>query len=74
MIEVCDEVQVDTRSVVCDGGNDSLGHPRVFLAIGLSGQVECPYCSRRFIFRRTGDHPVVEPAPGAVAESAGGSS
>ncbi len=42
-------IYVDSRTAVCDGGGGALGHPRVFLAIDKSGEVECPYCSRRFI-------------------------
>jgi uncharacterized Zn-finger protein len=48
--EQIEQIYVDSKSVSCDGGGAALGHPRVFLAIDQSGQVECPYCSRRFIF------------------------
>ena len=71
MIEVSDEVQVDRQSVVCDGDNGPLGHPRVFLAIGPSGQVECPYCSRRFILRQPDRSKPAEPAAASATESAG---
>ena len=40
--------QVDTRVVACDGGNDSLGHPRVWLNI-KDHQTFCPYCSRIYV-------------------------
>ncbi|MBM3952350.1 MAG: zinc-finger domain-containing protein [Rhodospirillales bacterium] len=43
-----DTITVDTPAVACDG-NGSLGHPRVFLRIGSSGEIVCPYCSRRFV-------------------------
>ena len=43
-------IYVNSRTAVCDGGVGALGHPRVFLAIGQSGEVECGYCSRRFVF------------------------
>jgi ribosomal protein S27E len=34
----------------------------VFLAIDPStGEVECPYCSRRFIYRPSGGEPLVRP-------------
>jgi uncharacterized Zn-finger protein len=36
-------------AVACDGGEGALGHPRVYLRMGSEGQVECPYCDRRFI-------------------------
>lgn len=35
-------------TVSCDGGDDGLGHPKVFLAFGLEGFVVCPYCGKRF--------------------------
>jgi uncharacterized Zn-finger protein len=40
-------VYVKERVVACDGGK--LGHPRVYLNLGPKGEVECPYCSRRFV-------------------------
>ena len=62
---VQDEVEVDTASVACDGGCGPLGHPRVYLAIDpSSGEVECPYCSRRFIYRPAGP---TAPGPGPGA-------
>ncbi|MCE3249291.1 MAG: hypothetical protein K0R41_3116 [Geminicoccaceae bacterium] len=62
---VQDEVEVDTPSVACDGGCGPLGHPRVYLAIEpSSGEVECPYCSRRFIYRPGG---ATAPGPGPGA-------
>jgi uncharacterized Zn-finger protein len=42
-------IYVDSKTAVCDGGVGVLGHPRVYLAIDQSGEVECPYCSRRFV-------------------------
>jgi uncharacterized Zn-finger protein len=63
---VRDEVEVDSPSVVCDGGCGPLGHPRVYLAIDpATGEVECPYCSRRFIYRPAGTEPpaTVQGAP-----------
>ena len=55
---VRDVVYVDSLSVACDGDGGALGHPRVFLAINPgSGEVECPYCSRRFIYRPEGAAP-----------------
>jgi uncharacterized Zn-finger protein len=43
-------VQSDSTKVVCDG--DGLGgHPRVFLTMGKSNSVDCPYCDRRFVLK-----------------------
>lgn len=40
---------VKTTKVHCDGKEGPLGHPRVYLSIGLEGFVECPYCDKRFV-------------------------
>jgi len=42
-------IHVDTATVGCDGGGGALGHPKVYLPIGPSGETDCPYCGRRFI-------------------------
>lgn len=42
-------VHVDSHRVWCDGGEGSLGHPRVYMEMGAAGYVECPYCDRRFV-------------------------
>ncbi len=51
VLESVEPVYAATASVSCDG--DALGHPqghpKVYLKIGDSGEVVCPYCSRRFI-------------------------
>lgn len=41
-------VIVKEKEVSCDGGNVALGHPLVYLNIGNSGEIDCPYCGRRF--------------------------
>ena len=43
-------IQVNDRTVACDGGNGPLGHPRVFLYIE-DQSVMCPYCSRLYILK-----------------------
>ena len=42
-------IAVDTEKLYCDGGNNDLGHPRVFLAMTKAGFVDCPYCGRHFV-------------------------
>ncbi len=45
-------VEVDTKVVACDGnGGSALGHPRVFLNMEGKGEIDCPYCDRRFRLR-----------------------
>ena len=50
-MEPTEIITVETTTVGCDGGGGALGHPLVYLAIDKSGRVECPYCSRLFIYR-----------------------
>ena len=40
---------VYSEVVSCDGGGGALGHPRVWLNMEGQGQIDCPYCGRRFI-------------------------
>ncbi len=50
--EVIPEViEVDTEIVDCDGGG-ALGHPRVWLNMAGQGEIDCPYCDRRFVLRQ----------------------
>jgi len=50
MTRAAPETQIVTRwKVACDGGEDGLGHPRVWLTIpDATGFVECGYCDKRF--------------------------
>ena len=41
-------IEVETKSVACDGGGGALGHPRVFLNLGDENAVDCPYCGRHY--------------------------
>jgi uncharacterized Zn-finger protein len=41
-------IKVETTTLACDGGNDDLGHPRVYLTM-KNGSVDCPYCGRHYI-------------------------
>ena len=43
-------IEVEERTVACDGGAGALGHPRVFLRIA-GNEVMCPYCSRLYVLR-----------------------
>ncbi|MGA3400488.1 MAG: zinc-finger domain-containing protein [Acetobacteraceae bacterium] len=48
-------IQVDDRTVACDGGNGPLGHPRVFLYIEQQSVI-CPYCSRLYVLAAGAGH------------------
>ena len=57
MTEPHETIKVDTTAVNCDGGakesGGALGHPRVYLQIKPEvGEIECPYCSRRYVLNR----------------------
>lgn len=44
-------ILVETARVACDGDGGALGHPRVWLQMDGSGQVDCGYCDRRFVLK-----------------------
>jgi uncharacterized Zn-finger protein len=48
-------IEVDDRTVACDGGDGALGHPRVFLYIDKNS-VLCPYCSRLYVLGSGAGH------------------
>ena len=37
------------QRVSCNGGSGALGHPLVWLTLGIDGKVVCPYCSRTYV-------------------------
>lgn len=47
-------IYVAERRVGCDGGG-ALGHPKVYLNLGEDGEIDCPYCGRRFVFKEDGE-------------------
>ena len=57
-------VETDEAVVACNGGG-ALGHPRVYLNLAPSGEVECPYCSRVFVNRKMAEHGDAPPRPDA---------
>jgi uncharacterized Zn-finger protein len=58
-VEPPEVIEVDRTEVACDGGEGALGHPRVFLKMGLDRRIECPYCDRLFVLK-DGIHPADE--------------
>ena len=50
-----EKIEVRTPTVGCDGGSGPLGHPLVYLRIGPSGEIVCPYCSRHFVLAQGAD-------------------
>jgi uncharacterized Zn-finger protein len=39
--------------VSCDGGTGALGHPRVWYSFDAQDQIECGYCDRAFIKKKS---------------------
>lgn len=50
-IEPPETVEVETTTVACDGSGGALGHPRVYLSLADNGEIDCPYCDRRFVLK-----------------------
>ena len=44
-------VSPKTDKVMCDGGNEELGHPAVYFKIDKNQVVVCNYCNKKFIRR-----------------------
>ena len=42
-------VSPTTDKVMCDGGNEELGHPAVYFKIDKNKEVVCNYCNKKFI-------------------------
>jgi uncharacterized Zn-finger protein len=63
-------IYIDEMVAACNGGEGALGHPRVFLNLGPSGKIECPYCSRLFINRAISAAVAGEVSPSSEQDSA----
>ena len=44
-----DIVNVKQKKVTCDGESVAMGHPKVYLDMGVKTEISCPYCSRKFV-------------------------
>ena len=44
-------IKVNKNTISCDGGAD-FGHPIVYLNLDKKGEIVCPYCSKRYIFKK----------------------
>ncbi len=50
-MEPAETIETDSEVLSCDGGGGALGHPRVYLNMEGRGEIDCPYCGRRFVLR-----------------------
>ncbi len=53
-IQPLETIIVEKRQVSCNGGTGALGHPMIYLTIPESGQIDCPYCGKRFMMDKGG--------------------
>jgi len=44
-------LHVSSKKTSCNGGNESSGHPLVYLDMGKNDYVICPYCSKYFTIK-----------------------
>ena len=51
-MEPFEVIEVETSTVACDGEGGAMGHPRVFLTLSKEGEIECPYCSRKYVLKQ----------------------
>ena len=43
------KVDLETETICCDGGKDSLGHPAVYFTFDKKERVVCNYCGKTFV-------------------------
>ena len=43
------EVDINTETICCDGGQDSLGHPAVYYSFDQYNKIVCNYCGKTYI-------------------------
>jgi uncharacterized Zn-finger protein len=48
--EKADVVFSKSKRVKCTGAGGALGHPLVWMDMGVDNQVQCKYCDRVFVF------------------------
>ena len=66
-------ITVHSRRVACDGVGGALGHPRVWIELGVDGVAECGYCDRRFVLAAHSEgHEDERLAPGVYEAVTGG--
>ena len=54
-MEPVETIYVEESTVGCDGGGDPLGHPKVYLNLAAKGEIDCPYCGRRYVLNEGGN-------------------
>ncbi|AZL16218.1 zinc-finger domain-containing protein [Rickettsiales endosymbiont of Stachyamoeba lipophora] len=39
-----------SKEIWCEGEDEAIGHPKIYLEIGETNEINCPYCSMKFIY------------------------
>jgi len=47
-------VKQNIETIYCDGGNNELGHPRVYYAFDDKKEIICGYCNKKYIKENRG--------------------
>jgi uncharacterized Zn-finger protein len=64
-------IVVHSHRVACEGVGGALGHPRVWIELGVDGAAECGYCDRRFVLAHDHVHDSEHAAPGVYQGPSG---
>ena len=46
---------VTTSKISCEGQDKESGHPLIYLHLGTTEKVNCPYCGQEFVHQNQGD-------------------
>ena len=63
-------IEIGAHEFMCVGEKPPFDHPHVFLDMGYSGEIICPYCSTLFRFEASLPPHAARPAECALTESA----
>jgi len=52
-MQALETIMVEKPEVSCDGKAGVSGHPLIYLTLPESGRIDCPYCGKRFILKKS---------------------
>jgi len=61
-------IEIGAREFECIGATPPLDHPHIYLDMGTSGQVVCPYCSTLFRLNKSMDSDASNPPQAKYSE------
>lgn len=53
----------ESRVVSCDGNSHESGHPLIYMNLGETGKVKCPYCGHVFVAEKSPHPPIANNIP-----------